>query len=79
MAENLDVDQTGVRSVLDLGDEILTLLARKLDETGHNSATIDWNNKESVKEKMRSQMLRLLARYNYPPDQEDQAVEAVLK
>lgn len=66
-------------AVLELGDETLKLLARKLVETVRNSVTIDWNNKESVKAKMRSQVRRLLARYDYPPDQEDQAVEMVLR
>lgn len=66
-------------AVLELGDETLKVLARKLVTTVRNSATLDWNNKESVKAKMRSQVRRLLARYDYPPGQEDKAVELVLK
>lgn len=66
-------------AVLELGDETLKTIARKLVETVRSSATIDWNHKESVQAKMRSQVRRLLARYDYPPDQEEKAVELVLQ
>lgn len=42
------------------------------------SVTIDWSLKESVKAGMRTKVRRLLARYGYPPDLEDRAVELVL-
>ena len=43
------------------------------------SATIDWNLKESVRAAMRTKVRRLLAKYDYPPDLEEQAIELVLE
>lgn len=66
-------------AVLQMGDKTLKLIAHKLVEAVRSSATIDWNLKESVKAEMRSKVRRLLARYDYPPDHEDKAVELVLQ
>ncbi len=43
------------------------------------SATIDWWLKESVRATMRSRLRLLLARYDYPPNHEEKAVELVLQ
>lgn len=43
-----------------------------------NSATIDWSLRESVRAAMRSKIRRLLAKYDYPPDREEKAIELVL-
>lgn len=43
------------------------------------SATIDWNVKESVLAAMRSKVRRILAKYDYPPDAEAKAIELVLE
>ena len=43
------------------------------------SATIDWTLKESVRAAMRAKVRRLLAKYDYPPDHEEKAVELVLE
>ena len=66
-------------AVLELGDETLKAIARDLVKSVQQSATIDWNLKESVLATMRSKVRRILARYDYPPDAEEQAVELVLK
>ena len=66
-------------AVLSLGDEVLKEIARKLVVAVRQSATIDWNLKESVQAEMRSKIRKLLDRYDYPPDQEEQAIELVLK
>ena len=66
-------------AVLEMGDETLKTIARELVEAVRSSATIDWNFKESVRAAMRSKVRRLLARYDYPPDREEQAVELVLQ
>ncbi len=44
-----------------------------------SSITIDWSLKDSVRATMRAKVRRLLARYDYPPDHEDKAVELVLE
>lgn len=66
-------------AVLELGDEVLKEIARKLVKAVRDSATIDWNLKDSVRATMRSKVRRLLARYDYPPDAEAKAIELVLE
>jgi type I restriction enzyme R subunit len=66
-------------AVLQMGDATLKTIAQKLVEAVRSSATIDWNLKESAKAGMRSKVRKLLARYDYPPDHEDKAVELVLQ
>lgn len=66
-------------AVLKLGDETLKKIARELVVAVRESATIDWNLKDSVRAAMRSKVRRLLAKYDYPPDAEEVAVELVLE
>lgn len=66
-------------TVLELGDETLKAIAQDLVKSVRQSATIDWNLKESVLAAMRSKVRRILARYDYPPDAEAKAIELVLE
>lgn len=66
-------------AVLQLGDDTLKKMAVELVESVRKNATIDWNLKESVRAAMRAKVRRLLAKYDYPPDLEAQAVELVLE
>jgi hypothetical protein len=66
-------------AVLQMGDATLKKIAVDLVWAVQQSATIDWSVKESVPAAMRSKTRRLLAKYDYPPDQEDKAVELVLE
>jgi type I restriction enzyme R subunit len=66
-------------AVLTIGDETLKKISVDLVWTVQQSATIDWNLKDSVKAAMRAKIRRLLAKYDYPPDMEDAAVELVLE
>lgn len=66
-------------AVLELGDETLKKIATELVGAVRSSVTIDWNLKESVRAAMRAKIRRLLAKYDYPPDYEDQAVDLVLE
>ena len=66
-------------AVLEMGDETLKKIARELVKAVRSSATIDWNLKDSVRAAMRAKVRRLLARYDYPPDREEKAVELVLQ
>lgn len=70
---------TNDSAVLQMGDDTLKKIARELVAAVHESATIDWTLKESVRASMRSKVRRLLAKYDYPPDAEDAAVELVLE
>lgn len=66
-------------AVLVLGDEILKTIARELVESVKNSITIDWDKKESVQAKMRVMIKRILKKYGYPPEKQDQAVKTILE
>ena len=56
-----------------MGDDTLKKIAVDLVWAVQQSATIDWSLKESVRAAMRSKVRRLLAKYDYPPDLEEQA------
>jgi len=66
-------------AVLQMGDDILKKIAAELVTSVRQSATIDWTLKESVRASMRAKVRRLLAKYDYPPDLEEKAVELVLE
>ena len=66
-------------AVLEMGDATLKKMTHELVEAVRASATIDWNLKDSVKAAMRSKVRRLLAKYDYPPDHEEKAIELVLQ
>jgi len=66
-------------SVKDLGDETLKKIAHELTEKLRNNVTVDWSVRESVRAKLRLMVKRILRKYKYPPDQEEAAVELVLR
>lgn len=66
-------------AVLQMGDATLKKMAHELVDSIRANATIDWNLKESVRAAMRAKVRRLLAKYDYPPDLEEKAVELVLE
>ncbi|MFA6302172.1 MAG: type I restriction endonuclease subunit R [Legionella sp.] len=66
-------------SVKELGDEILKKIAHELTENLRKSVTVDWSVRDSVRAKLRLMVKRILRKYKYPPDQQDAAVELVLK
>jgi type I restriction enzyme R subunit len=66
-------------AILDLGDDTLRQIARDLVNAVRESASIDWSLKESVRASMRAKVRRLLAKYDYPPDKEEKAIELVLE
>lgn len=66
-------------AVRELGDETLKKIAVELTAKLRASTTIDWQVRESVRAKMRILVRRCLQRWKYPPDQQSDAVELVLK
>jgi type I restriction enzyme R subunit len=66
-------------AVLELGDEVLKAIARELVKAVRESTSIDWNLKESVRAALRAKVRRLLSRYDYPPDNEERAIQLVLE
>jgi type I restriction enzyme R subunit len=72
----LDVNDRAVQA---LGDQTLRAIAHDLVETARRSVTIDWAMKESARAKMRVMVKRLLRKYHYPPDKQEQAVQTILE
>ncbi len=66
-------------AVRDLTDETLKKIAHELTENLRANLTVDWSARESVQAKLRLMVRRILRKYKYPPDQQDGAVELVLR
>ena len=56
----------------------LVAIARELTEALQKSATIDWQKKESARAGMRRSIKRLLRKYRYPPEGEEEAMQTVM-
>lgn len=65
-------------AVRELGDEILSTIAKELTDKLRGSASIDWRKRENVRARLRNLVRLTLRRYRYPPDKQDEAVELVL-
>lgn len=74
-----DAIRTNDSAVVELGDETLKRIAHELVEIVRRDARTDWNVKEQVRAKLRATIRRLLLRYGYPPDQQEQATTLVLQ
>ena len=66
-------------SVRELGDEILAKIAHELTKSLRENVTVDWNNRDSVRAKLRLLVKRILRKYKYPPDQQEEAAQLVLQ
>lgn len=66
-------------SVRELGDEILAKIAHELTHSLRENVTVDWNNRDSVRAKLRLLVKRILRKYKYPPDQQEEAAQLVLQ
>lgn len=62
----------------ELGDKILSTIARELTDKLRDSASIDWRKRENVRARLRNLVRITLKRYKYPPDKQEEAVELVL-
>ena len=65
-------------SVRELGDEILAKIAHELTDSLRKSVTVDWSNRESVRARLRLLVKRILRKYKYPPDQQEEATKLIL-
>jgi type I restriction enzyme R subunit len=66
-------------SVRELGDEILAKIAHELTASLRSNVTVDWSQRESIRAKLRLLVKRILRKYKYPPDQQEEAAEVVLR
>jgi len=56
----------------------LVALTKELTETLRKNKTIDWQKKESARAKMRMLVKRLLKKYRYPPEGQEDALKTVI-
>lgn len=66
-------------SVKELGNETLKKIAHELTENLRKNVSVDWSVRDSVRAKLRLMVKRILRKYKYPPDKQEEAVELVLK
>jgi type I restriction enzyme R subunit len=65
-------------SVRELGDETLAKIAHELTASLRQNVSVDWSSRDSVRAKLRLMVKRILRKYKYPPDQEEEAAQLVL-
>jgi type I restriction enzyme R subunit len=61
-----------------MGDQKLRVIAAELVTQVRKSVTIDWTLREGSQAKIRVMVKRILNRFGYPPDLQDEAVKTVL-
>jgi type I restriction enzyme R subunit len=72
----LEVNDSAVQV---LGDACLRNIAKELVENVRRNTTIDWTQRENVQAKLRVIVKRILKKYGYPPDKQEQATRTVLE
>ena len=65
-------------SVRELGDETLAKIAHELTDSLRQNVSVDWSSRDSVRAKLRLMVKRILRKYKYPPDQQEEAAQLVL-
>lgn len=53
-------------------------ITKELTEMLRSNRTVDWQKKETARAKMRSMVKRLLKKYKYPPEGQEEALETVI-
>ena len=66
-------------AVRELSDETLKKIAHELTENLRQNISVDWAQRENVRAKLRLMVKRILRKYKYPPDQQEEAVQTVLQ
>src|SRR5699024_8017945 len=56
----------------------LVALTRELTDTLRRNKTIDWQKKESARARMRMLIKKLLKKYGYPPEGQEDALQTVM-
>ena len=72
----LEVNDSAVKV---LGEDTLKMIARELVDTVRRNVTIDWTMRENVRAQLRVLVKRILRKYGYPPDKQEQATQTVLE
>ncbi len=66
-------------AVREMGDEILKKIAHELAENLRQNISVDWSVRDSVRAKLRLMVKRILRKYKYPPDRQEEAIKLVLE
>jgi type I restriction enzyme R subunit len=66
-------------AVRQLGDETLKKIAQELTDRLRNSASVDWQKRDSVRARLRNLVRITLRRHRYPPKGQDDAIRLVLE
>ena len=66
-------------AIRELGDDVLKKIAIEITEKLRSSTTVDWQNRDSVRARLRNLVRRTLRRYKYPPDKTPEAVELIME
>ncbi len=74
-----DALATNEAALRDLGNATLKKIAVELTLSLRKSVTVDWAKRETMRAKIRFMVRTLLRRCKYPPDQQEEATETVLK
>ena len=74
-----DALATNEASVRELGDEILAKIAHELAKSLRENASVDWSKRDNVRAKLRLMVKRILRKYKYPPDKQEEATLLVLQ
>ena len=61
-----------------LGDTKLLVIAHELLEKVQGSVTVDWHKSDNARARIRLMVKKILKKYGYPPDLEDEAVKTVV-
>lgn len=62
-----------------MGDAKLKVIVAELITQVKKSVTIDWTLRESARARIKVMVKRILNKYGYPPDLQEEAVQTVLK
>ena len=62
-----------------MGNDHLRVIAHELLNSLKDSASVDWQHRESARARMRVLVKRILRKHGYPPDLQDAAVQTVLQ
>jgi len=65
-------------AVIAMGDDKLKVIAAELITKVRQSVTIDWTLRESARAKIKVMVKRILNKYGYPPDLQEEAVKTFL-
>lgn len=69
-------DNASAKNVMQ--DDTLKQIARELAESIKRKSTLDWTQRDTVRADMRRTVRRLLAKYGYPPDEQESATQLII-